>query len=151
MTAAPFLPAAAAVLHGGDSAPELRGTVEFYPRKSGTLVIASVRGLPHSNPSGFFAFHIHEGSSCGGEEFAESGGHYNPADTPHPQHAGDLPPLLSADGTALLAVLTDRFTVQDVIGRTVIIHSGPDDFHSQPAGNPGMKIACGTIQPLARR
>lgn len=43
-------------------------------------------------------------------------------------------------------VLTDRFRVRDIIGRTVVIHSGPDDFHTQPAGNAGEKIACGVIR-----
>ncbi len=144
------LPAAAAILQGGSDYPQMHGRVEFYPRRSGTLVIASVQGLPDANTGGFFAFHIHDGTSCDGTDFADSGGHFNPGDTPHPQHAGDLPPLLFADGNALLAVLTDRFTVQDVLGRTVVIHSGPDDFHTQPSGNPGTKIACGVIQPLKR-
>jgi len=27
----------------------------------------------------------------------------------------------------------------------VVIHSEPDDFHTQPAGNAGRKIACGMI------
>jgi Cu-Zn family superoxide dismutase len=27
----------------------------------------------------------------------------------------------------------------------MVIHSGPDDFTSQPAGNAGTKIACGMI------
>ncbi len=145
-----FRPVAAAILQGGSEYPDLSGTVEFYPRRGGTLVVASVQGLPDTNHSGFFAFHIHEGGSCTGEDFAESGVHFNPAGTPHPEHAGDLPPLLSAHGEALLAVLTDRFTVQDVLGRTVVIHSDPDDFRSQPAGNPGKKLACGVIRPLKR-
>ena len=48
-------------------------------------------------------------------------------------------------GNAYLSVKTDRFSVSDVIGRTVVVHSNPDDFHSQPAGNAGTKIACGVI------
>ena len=49
-------------------------------------------------------------------------------------------------GYALQAFLTDRFTVRDIIGRTVIIHDGLDDFTSQPAGNAGARIACGVIR-----
>ena len=45
-----------------------------------------------------------------------------------------------------LSVKTDRFSVNEIIGRTVVIHSDPDDFHTQPAGNAGKKIACGVIQ-----
>ncbi len=55
-------------------------------------------------------------------------------------HAGDLPPLLSNNGRAYCQVLTGRFRVSDVIGKTVVIHSGPDDFMTQPSGNAGEKI-----------
>lgn len=139
-------PEAVACLAGGDMAPELRGMVRFYQRRDGVLVEAQVRGLPENNPTGFFAFHIHEGRDCGGDRFAGTKGHYNPANSLHPDHAGDLPPLLSCHGRACLRVLTDRFRLPDIIGRTVVIHSGSDDFHSQPAGNSGSKIACGVIR-----
>jgi Cu-Zn family superoxide dismutase len=36
--------------------------------------------------------------------------------------------------------------VNDVIGRTVVVHSGADDFRTQPAGNAGRKIGCGVIR-----
>lgn len=135
---------AIACVHGGESNPGLQGRVEFTAHARGTLVTARLRGLPDAE-TGFFAFHIHEGCRCGGEDFSDTGSHYNPSGLPHPQHAGDLPPLLSCGGEAYLSVLTDRFRVSEVIGRTVVIHSGPDDFHSQPAGNAGRKIACGVI------
>ena len=32
------------------------------------------------------------------------------------------------------------------MGKTVIIHDMPDDYRSQPAGDSGMKIACGVVQ-----
>lgn len=128
----------------------LRGTVKFYPADCGTLVVAEITGLPE-NQAGFFAFHIHEGGGCGGTEFAETGAHYNPCGREHPRHAGDLPPLLSRNGRAWLAVKTDRFTPRDVVGRTVVIHSGADDFHSQPAGNAGRKIGCGVIRSVSCR
>ena len=47
-------------------------------------------------------------------------------------------------------LLTDRFSVKDVIGRTLVVHRDPDDFTTQPAGNAGKKIACGVIQPTRR-
>lgn len=121
----------------------IHGLVRFLQRRDGVLVTARIEGLPGS---GFFAFHIHEGPDCGGEGYADTGGHFNPAAVPHPDHAGDLPPLLSCHGRAFLSVVTDRFCVPEIVGRTVVIHGGPDDFLSQPAGNAGEKIACGLIR-----
>lgn len=138
-------PDAVARLRGGEEAPRIWGEVKFYQTRSGVLVIADVSGLPKGSGDGFFALHIHEGDSCRGKGFADTQGHYNPTGDPHPRHAGDLPPLLSCGGRAYLAVLTDRFRVEEILGRTVVIHSGADDFHTQPAGNAGTKIACGTI------
>lgn len=122
----------------------ISGTVKFLGQRGGVLVVAEISGLPRSE-TGFFAFHIHEGGDCFGEGFPNTGVHFNPCGRSHPRHAGDLPPLMSDDGRAYLAVLTKRFCVQDVIGKTVIIHSHPDDFTTQPSGNAGEKIACGVI------
>lgn len=138
-------PDGVAVICGGEEAPRLTGLVKFYQEKGRVLVVTELSGLPQENASGFFAFHIHEGGACRGEMFAETGGHFDPNGKEHPDHAGDLPPLLSCGGEAYLAVRTDRFSVGDVIGRTVVIHSGPDDLRSQPAGNAGSKIGCGVI------
>lgn len=132
-------------LRGGDAAPNLSGVVRFYGRRDGVLVEADISGLPPSE-TGFYGFHIHEGTDCGGEDFSDTGGHFNPGNTLHPNHAGDLPPLLGNQGRAYMLVLTDRFRVSDILGKTVVIHGDPDDFHTQPAGNSGMKIACGVIQ-----
>ena len=96
-----------------------------------------------------FGIHIHEGTSCTGNEtdpFADAKGHYNPNNCAHPYHAGDLPPVFSNKGSAFNAVLTNRFHVREVLGRVVILHSMPDDFTTQPSGNSGEKIACGVIQ-----
>lgn len=139
-------PDAVALLSGGPGLPGLSGTVRFYQERGCVLVVADVSGLPQGNPSGFFALHIHEGGDCGGEDFLHTQGHYDPTQAPHPEHAGDLPPLLLCRDGAYLAVRTDRFRAQDVVGRTVVIHSGPDDLRSQPAGNAGAKIACGVIR-----
>ena len=136
------LPRAVACVSGGAANPKLKGIVRFEQDCGGVLVTAEIRGLPRS---GFFAFHIHEGGSCGGDRFSRSGGHFDNTGAPHPDHAGDLPPLLSHNGKAKMSVLTGRFRVDEILGKTVIIHDGPDDFTTQPAGNPGEKIACGII------
>lgn len=137
-------PAAIARVAGGNSAPCLYGTVKFYSMGKNVLVVADVRGMPPSQ-TGIFGMHIHVGESCTGADFSDTQGHLNPGQRPHPEHAGDLPPLFSCGGSGFLAVLTDRFRICDVIGKTVVIHADPDDFHSQPAGDAGMKIACGVI------
>ena len=134
---------AVAQIKGGTDAPYLSGQVRFYQECGTVLVMANISGMPTCGGNGFFALHIHDGSSCGGEDFAQTGSHYNPKNMPHPNHAGDLPPLMRYGDRAFLAVRTDRFCVKEIIGKTVVIHDGSDDFRSQPAGNAGMKIACG--------
>lgn len=145
-------PGASAVLRGAPGYSDISGKVYFYQSKDGVLVLTNIKGLPEApGPCGsrVFGFHIHEGASCTGtpdDPFADTGGHYNPGQCRHPHHAGDLPPLFSNHGQAVMAFLTDRLRLRDIIGRTVVIHSGPDDFTSQPAGNAGKRIACGRIQ-----
>lgn len=137
---------AKAYVKGGPEAPELSGEVRFYQKKGSVLVVAELSGLPQEDGPGFFALHIHAGGSCCGAGFPGTGSHYDPAGAPHPRHEGDLPPLLLSRGGAYMAVRTDRFRVEDILGRTVVIHRGADDFTSQPAGNAGEKIACGVIR-----
>ncbi len=130
--------------------------VSFYQFNDGVLLAVEVEGLPSSkNPCepSVFGFHIHEGSQCSGnaeDPFANTGGHYNPNKCPHPSHAGDLPPLFGNQGYAFMALFTNRFSVDEVINRTVVIHASPDDFTTQPAGNSGKKIACGQIIHMSR-
>lgn len=139
-------PDAVAKIQGGVEASRLSGCVQFFQENGCVLIVARVSGLPRGSEAGFFGFHIHQGESCSGPDFSATGSHYNPVDQVHPKHTGDLPPLLSCHGNAYLSVKTDRFTVNEIVGRTVVIHSDPDDFRSQPAGNAGKKIACGVIR-----
>ena len=147
-------PSAGARIFGSILYPEINGNVWFYQASTGVLVVADIEGLPRATAlcqQPIFAMHIHEGGSCTGnsvDPFADAGMHYNPNNCPHPYHAGDLPPLFSVDGGAFLAVLTNRFTIDEIIGKTVVIHSGIDDFKTQPTGNSGAKIACGEIYRL---
>ena len=139
-------PSAAAVLRGSALYPDLKGRVRFFQTDAGVIVWADISGLPKQDAcGGVFGFHIHEGMSCGRDDFAETKGHFNPSNCAHPYHAGDLPPLFSNDGHAWMMILTNRFRLEEIIGRTVVIHAKPDDFMTQPAGNSGMKIACGVI------
>lgn len=142
-------PDARARLAGSPAYPQIQGEVQFFQTRWGTLVAAELSGLPEEEgESGIFAFHLHSGDQCAGDQedpFRDADGHYNPLDRPHPQHAGDLPPLFSNGGRAFQVVWTDRFTVAQALGRTVIVHRRPDDFTTQPSGNAGEKIACGVV------
>lgn len=150
------LPEAVATVRGGSKYPEINGSVKFYQTVKGVITLAEIFGLPAPTEkcgNDIFAFHIHSGASCTGDsedKFADAGTHYNPTDCPHPYHAGDMPPLFSAGGTAFLAFLSNRFTADEIIGKTVIIHDKPDDFTTQPSGNAGKKIACGEIAGVRR-
>lgn len=144
-----FSPDAFAQIQGSPLAPSLNGWVLFYSLpEGGVLIEAMLTGLPDTDsaPSNFYAFHIHETGDCS-HDFSHTGNHYNPAGMPHPFHAGDLPPLLSSKGTAWCAFYDGRFSLEEVLGRSVIIHRNADDFTTQPSGNSGEKIGCGVIGP----
>lgn len=167
---------AAATVLDADGA-ELGSVVLFSEPQQALLVHADLEGLT----PGFHGFHIHAESACDpdaeGGPFTTAGGHLghdDPDETPHGAHAGDLPALLvNADGTARQELLTDRFTLEDVVGRSVIVHAEPDSFAHVPdryasdaegapergadaatrtTGDAGARIACGEItlavQPL---
>ena len=140
-------PRAYAQIEGGGSYPQISGAVNFYSVPGGGVLIeAEIFGLPDSGRPGipaFYAFHIHENGDCT-DSFANTGGHYNPYQMPHPMHAGDMPPLLSNEGW--LAFYDQGIELYDLVGKSVLIHRNADDFTSQPAGNAGDKIGCGVIR-----
>ena len=149
-------PQAVASVHGSSEYPKISGCVYFYQMACGVLIAAKVTGLPDAvsgSSHRVFGFHIHSGSQCSGtktDHFSAALTHYNPEGISHPNHAGDLPPLFGNHGYAFQIFFTDRFSVCETIHKTIIIHSGPDDFTTQPAGNAGEKIACGEIKTLFR-
>lgn len=145
-------PGAAARIRGSGQYCDIAGIVRFYQAPGGVFVVTEVSGLPQGCGEcdyPVFGYHIHSGNSCTGnmeDAFADAMGHYNPDDCVHPYHAGDMPPLFGNNGYAFSVFYSERFCVGDIIGKTVIIHLNPDDFHTQPAGNSGTKIACGRIE-----
>lgn len=145
-------PQAIAGMKGSESYPDVSGKVRFFQTRKGVIVCAGICGLPRDGQpcrERIFGFHIHAGTDCGGsgdDPFANALSHYNPEDCDHPYHAGDLPPLFGNDGYALSLFLTNRFSVDEIIGKTVIIHAHPDDLKTAPSGNSGAKIACGVIR-----
>ena len=138
---------ACANITGNSSYPFLKGMAYFYTTSTpGVFIEIEVSGLPDNNSinSNFYGLHIHEIGDCT-PPFDKTGSHYNPHAQPHPYHAGDLPPLLGNSGYAYMFFYTNRFTLKEIIGKSVIIHSKPDDFTTQPSGNSGDKIGCGVI------
>lgn len=150
-------PNAQAQIKGIEKYKSIDGTVSFYNMNKNIILIANISGLPQEEDickQPIFAMHIHSGDSCTGtaeDPLADTKTHYNPNNCLHPYHSGDLPPLFSNSGCAWLAFSTDRFPLNEIIGRTVVIHRMADDFTTQPSGNSGEKIACGIIKPLSFR
>lgn len=142
-------PAAVAWVTGNSTYTELSGLVKFYDTPyDGVLVEAEVFGLPNVSTqvsSDFYAMHIHQYGNCSGS-FEKTGSHFNPTNAFHPEHAGDMIPLLGNQGYAWASFYDKRFTIDDIIGKSVVIHSRRDDFTSQPAGDSGEKIGCGVIR-----
>ena len=140
-------PNAVAWIKGNEEHQRLSGEVFFYNTvRSGILVAAEIFGLPDwENTSGFYGMHIHEYGDCS-NGFQNTGSHYNPDNFPHPMHAGDLPPLLSYKGYAWMAFYDHRFSIKEILGKSLVIHDHRDDFMSQPAGDSGEKIGCGVIE-----
>lgn len=150
---------AVARITGGPLAPSIRGTVTFTDLPGGTQVVVEVFGLPPFKPAsggnpqiGPHGFHIHENGNCSvgnpSDPFSAAGSHWNPTNQPHGNHAGDFPVLFSNNGNSRMIFYTTKFTVSDIIGKSVIIHQSPDDYKTQPAGGSGKKLACGVIEGM---
>ncbi len=134
---------------------KIKGEVFFYQYPDMSVhVFGKITGLPRNRT---FAIHVHQFGDCSSPK--ASGGHFDPYHSGkhgHPNdpigthHSGDMPNIKSnGKGEALIDFRTKAFTVipspYSVLGRAVIIHAGPDDYKSQPAGNAGSRIACGVI------
>lgn len=137
-------------------APDINGIAAFKNVPGGTEVIVMVKGLPAYSPAengkspiGPFGFHLHDNGNCDignpDSPFEAAGGHWNPDNQPHGNHAGDFPVLFSNNGYSRMSFFTNRFHPEDVVGKSVIIHQNPDDYRTQPSGNSGNRLACGVI------
>ncbi len=95
--------------------------------------------------------HIHETGVCdpeGERAFASAGGHYNPEEEEHGEHAGDLGNIdADDDGTAVLRETTDAFGLDELLdedGTAIVIHAEEDE--DDPEGESyGARIACGVL------
>lgn len=154
--------ATAQVTSPGGASTGVTGMVRFTELDEGVYLSYEINGLA----PGDHGLHVHQGTSCAAadadndgsmEAGGAAGGHFNPLGSPHgapsaepgAKHAGDLGNIAAdADG---LAVGGREATVlsfdgdESLIGRALIVHSGADDFVSQPSGDAGSRVGCGVI------
>lgn len=135
-----------------DAAGQTAGDVVLTEGAYGTLIHAILRGVS----PGTHAFHVHAVGVCE-PPFTSAGGHYNPAGSNHGfmdqdgMHAGDLPNVhVPPSGELEFEVFAPRVRLDaalfDADGASIVMHEGPDDYQSDPAGDAGPRIACGVIE-----
>ena len=128
------------------------GSVTLSATPQGTLLHAKLENLP----AGAHAFHVHAVGVCEAP-FKSAGGHFNPAG----REARDREPRGDArrrhaqypraglggagDRGAEHAAASWDASLFDEDGASIVIHDGPDDYTSDPAGAAGPRIACGVI------
>lgn len=128
------------------------GTVNVSDTPSGT---ALARIKLTNLPAGVHGIHLHETGDCSAPDFKSAGGHIA-GDRSHGvmveggPHPGDMPNLTVPDsGEAELEVFLPGLNVEEHLldedGAAFVMHSGADDYESQPAGDSGDRIACGVF------
>lgn len=134
------------------------GQVIVTESKHGLVFTPNLKGLP----PGAHGFHVHQNGSCDSAAKDDqivpagaAGGHYDPAGanahgTPWGKgHLGDLPPLyVQNDGSAIQPVLAPRLKLEDIKGKSLMIHAGGDNHsdHPAPLGGGGARVTCGVIK-----
>ena len=132
---------------------ELFGSAIFIREGDQITVQVSIEAAP----PGEHAVHIHETGDCSAPDATSAGGHWNPTGADHgkwneaPFHLGDIGNVLAGeDGTGSIMLTTDLWEMgtgetNDIMGKAVIVHAGPDDFTTQPTGAAGGRLGCGVI------
>jgi Cu-Zn family superoxide dismutase len=129
----------------------VHGLVTFEQTDDGMVVTADVTGLT----PGKHGFHIHEYGDCSSPDFKSAGSHLMAPGEVHAgpenpnRHIGDMGNLVAdASGKAHLTLVDDKLSFTgpySILGRAIIVHAGADDLTTQPTGNAGGRVACGTI------
>lgn len=127
------------------------GTLVFTKVEGGIRVVGDLQGLT----KGKHGIHIHECGDCSAPDGTSAGGHFNPTAKSHGDpmesmhHEGDMGNIVAdSEGKAHIDYIDSSLSFEgstSIIGRSVIIHKGEDDFKTQPTGNSGARVACGVI------
>ena len=138
-----------------DQGFSVSGAISFDQEPEGMRITGELVGLSPGN----HGFHIHEFGDCSAPDGKSAGGHFAPNGNPHggPQaavdkrHAGDLGNVYADEnGYVLVNILNEELTLLNgpkaVIGKSVIVHAGSDDYTSQPSGDAGKRAGCGIIE-----
>ena len=133
------------------------GTASFSQMNDGNVTLTLDITVP-SRAKKSVAVHLHMMGDCGGNA-GNAMGHWNPTNSQHGEfgssafHLGDIGNIkLDDKGHVTYIITTDAWNIngtdaaRNVVGKSIIIHSGVDDYTSQPSGNSGNRIGCGTIQ-----
>ena len=152
----PFRASATVVLSGTKTDTTVTGQAQFDTIPGGKVRM-SLEVVVSKMATKTVAVHLHEHGDCGDQGNA-SHGHWNPGNKAHGQwgkgefHAGDIGNVsLDRQGRGMLTLETDLWTIggpaaSNILGRALIVHSGVDDYKTQPTGNAGSRIGCGVIQ-----
>lgn len=131
------------------------GSVIFTEENGIVQMTATMNGLE----PGEHAIHIHQSSDCSSPDGKSAGGHWNPTNQPHGKwgaetgyHKGDIGNFKADEnGDGMISITTDEWCIscgddtKDIIGKGIIVHSGLDDFTTQPTGDAGGRVSCGGI------
>ncbi|NBW27433.1 MAG: superoxide dismutase family protein [Flavobacteriaceae bacterium] len=136
------------------SSSNVQGTGFFTEKNNQVTFTAKFSGLK----PGIHAIHIHEKSDCSAADGSSAGGHWNPTFKKHGKlgegdaHKGDIGNFTADDlGNGSITFNTNEWCIgcedktKDILGKSLIVHQGADDYVSQPAGNSGARVACSAI------
>lgn len=155
--AVPMVTHAEAILSGTYPDTAVSGKIEFHADDSSGKVKATIEISVPKKANKSVAVHIHEHGDCGDTAILAHG-HWNPTHVKHGKwgsgefHSGDIGNIkLDSKGKGTLTIVTDLWTlggtpVKNILGKSIIVHGGVDDYTSQPAGNAGTRIGCGVIR-----